>query len=213
MYVLSKGVLIAVEGIDGSGKSTLCANLVQALQSHMPVIQTKEPGGTQLGAHLRAIVQQSIARSPQTEFLLFAADRAQHFSELILPSLAQNNMVISDRMADSSLVYQGYGRGLDRTMISQINAWAMQNRTPDITIYVRIPLETALERISLRNQALTAFEKESTAFTQRLIHGFDTIYANRTDVITVDGTLSPEMVTQNAFERVMHTLTHQKLLS
>jgi len=202
MQQLSRGILISVEGIDGSGKSTLCTRLAQSLQKHMSVILTKEPGGTQLGAQLRAIVQKPIKRCAQTEFLLFAADRAQHFNELVLPALDQHKLVISDRMADSSLVYQGYGRGLDMNMITGINKWAMNNRAPDITIYIRIPLATALARLAKRKIQLTSFEQEEHSFTKKLIDGFDRLYANRKDVITIDGTQSIERVESNALHAV-----------
>ncbi len=211
-YSLAHGILIAVEGIDGSGKSTLCINLARMFDPLVPIVLTKEPGGTVLGKQLRAIVQQPIQRSSQTEFLLFAADRAQHFNEVVLPALEQKKLVVSDRMADSSLVYQGYGRGLDFEMIKQINSWAMHNRTPDITIYIRIPLEVALERITKRNQVLTAFEQEDKAFMQRLIDGFDKLYADRNDVIFLDGTNNAERLLDIAYETILSYLQQRNIL-
>lgn len=202
----STGILIAVEGIDGSGKSTVCALIAHALQKELPVLLTKEPGGTELGMQLRAIVQQPIPRCSKTEFLLFAADRAQHFETVVLPALERNMIVISDRMADSSLVYQGYGRGLDKTMIAQINHWAMQDRQPDITLYIRISLETALSRIHTRNLELTAFEQEKHDFLQRLIDGFDHLYRHRSDVIIIDGTQTPEAVYEQALQQLRTAL-------
>lgn len=203
----STGILIAVEGIDGSGKSTVCASIARTLKSQLPVLLTKEPGGTPLGMQLRAIVQQPIPRCSKTEFLLFAADRAQHFETVVLPALEHNMIVISDRMADSSLVYQGYGRGLDTTMIAQINRWAMHDRLPDITLYIRISLETALSRIHARNLELTAFEQEKHDFLQRLIDGFDHLYTHRSDVIIIDGTQTQEAVYQEALQHVLSALT------
>lgn len=135
----NNGLLIAVEGIDGSGKSTLAHHLFTWLskQCTTTVIKTREPGGSPLGAHLRTIIQESnISLSHKAEFLLFAADRAQHFQEIIIPHLNQGHVVISDRLADSSVVYQGYGRGLDIAMIKSINSWAMNNRTADLTLFV-----------------------------------------------------------------------------
>lgn len=202
MQHISRGILIAVEGIDGSGKSTLCAKLAHSLTPYGNLLLTKEPGGTSIGLQLRAIVQQSNHRCPKTEFLLFAADRAQHFEEMILPALAQKKIVISDRMADSSIVYQGYGRGLDKQMITCVNQWAMNNRMPDITLYVRISLETALERIKARNLALTAFEQEHL-FLQKLIDGFDDLYAHKNNVLIIDGSPTPEIVHHNALQQLL----------
>lgn len=202
----ANGILIAVEGIDGSGKSTVCASIAQSLKAELPALLTKEPGGTELGMQLRAIVQQPIPRCSKTEFLLFAADRAQHFEAVVLPALERNMIVISDRMADSSLVYQGYGRGLDATMITQINHWAMNNRLPDITLYIRIPLAVALSRIKKRNVELTAFEQENHLFLQKLIDGFDHLYTNRPDVIIIDGTQTQEIVHQQALQQLHDAL-------
>lgn len=204
----ARGILIAVEGIDGSGKSTVCTSIARELKSQLPLLLTKEPGGTPLGMQLRAIVQQPIPRCSKTEFLLFAADRAQHFETVVLPALERNMIVISDRMADSSLVYQGYGRGLDKAMIAQINRWAMSDRLPDITLYIRISLATALSRIKKRNIELTAFEQENNGFLQKLIDGFDHLYSNRPDVIIIDGAQTQEIVHQQAVQQ-LHTALAQ----
>ncbi len=178
MITLNRGVLIAVEGIDGSGKSSLVKNLSALLEkAGLPVRTTREPGATPLGKQLRTLVQEkSVAICPEAEFLLFAADRAQHMHEIVLPALAQNKIVISDRMKDSSLVYQGYGRGLDRTFINTVNSWTMQNREPDLTLYVNVDIQTASERIKKRNEKLTSFEKEHAQFIQKLIDGFNDLY-------------------------------------
>lgn len=202
MKTLKRGLLISIEGIDGSGKSTLARNLHHTMQMHFAsVILTKEPGGTDLGGMLRTILQtQPVPLCSKAEYLLFAADRAQHFHQLIVPALAQQSIVISDRMADSSLVYQGYARGLDIPTIKMINAWAMNGIEPDITVYVRIEPEQALQRLHARNQALTAFEKEKTDFSLKLVHGFETIFAERTNVIVIDGTQDQQTVTQDTYK-------------
>lgn len=198
MQKLSKGILIAIEGIDGSGKTTLASRLHNQLQSDdYAVVLTKEPGASRLGKQVRAIVQErTYAICPEAEFLLFAADRAQHFNELIIPSLQDHKIVISDRLSDSSLVYQGYARGLDFHMIKTINEWVMHNIKPDITFYIRVSADIAQKRIQERKQALTAFEKEKAEFIQKLIFGFETIYKNRTDVIIIDGNQSIDQVTK-----------------
>ncbi len=188
-------MLICIEGIDGSGKSTLAQRLAQLLQkSGKTVLLTKEPGGSALGKQLRTILQtQPMPINPVSEFLLFAADRAQHVQEVIKPALAQGTIVITDRMGDSSLVYQGYGRGIDKQMIKQVNAWALQGITPDLTLYVKIDGTTAAQRVQNRG-ALSAFEKEQKEFVDRLITGFNELYQDRTDVITLDGTQTPDNV-------------------
>jgi dTMP kinase len=191
-------LLLALEGIDGCGKSSLAHFLVEQLKTlNYCVLLTKEPGATPLGIDLRKIVQErTYTLCPKAEFLLFAADRAQHMSEVVEPALANGTLVISDRMADSSMAYQGFGRGLDKEFIAYVNKWAMNNRIPDITMYIKVDYQTALKRLSARNEKLTVFEQEKADFFQRIISGFDTIFHQRSDVIIVDG-LQPFEVLSN----------------
>jgi len=162
---------------------------------------------------LRTILQtQTMPVSAQAEYLLFAADRAQHFDEVVIPNIQQNKIVLSDRMSDSSLVYQGYGRGLDLNMIKKINNWVMKGIRPDVTIYVHVPLKVALERIAKRNEKLTAFEREHTSFLQKLIHGFKTIYKDRKDVILIDGNQKPKQVLQQTLDALYSWIQKNKLI-
>lgn len=204
MRTLNQGILVAIEGIDGSGKSTLAKSLYQQLTAHQfETVLTKEPGATALGKQLRTILQEkNVAVCPKAEFLLFAADRAQHFQELVIPALSQHKIVISDRMNDSSVVYQGHARGLEQAFIKSVNAWAMQDIKPDITFYIDLPVELALERLKKRQETLTSFEKEGREFTQKLIEGFDILYKIRTSVIRLDGTQSPDIIATQAFKAV-----------
>jgi len=204
MQQLTRGILIAIEGIDGSGKSTLARNLYTAFAAQtIDTILTKEPGGSHLGKQLREILQkQTTPLDPKAEYLLFAADRAQHFTEIIIPALHKGQLVISDRMGDSSIAYQGYGRGLDIAMIKTVNAWAMHGIKPDLIVYVVLDPAVAWQRIKARNEALTTFEQESKAFIQRLADGFETLFANRNDVITLDGNDSPDLITQKAITAI-----------
>jgi dTMP kinase len=214
MPQLQRGVLIALEGIDGSGKSTLAQNLTTFFHTQtFPVVLTKEPGGTLLGKQLRSVLQEKkVPVSPKAEYLLFAADRAQHMEELIQPSLEKKMIVISDRMGDSAIAYQGYGRKLDIPMIKTSNLWAMNSIKPDLTIYVHIDLATSLQRIAARNETPTSFEQEKKDFFQRVIMGFDEMYKNRDDVIIVDGQLSKEEVTSQTLEKVLSWLKSNQFL-
>lgn len=205
MHKLQKVILIAIEGIDGSGKSSLAKNLYQEfLNQKYAVLLTKEPGGTPLGLQLRTIVQEKkVPVCAKAEFMLFAADRAQHFEQVIIPALDEGKIVISDRMSDSSLVYQGYGRGLDMNAITAVNNFVMNGIKPDITVYVKVPLAIATERIMKRNLTLTSFEKEKEDFVSKLANGFDQLYKNREDVIIVDGTQTQELITQEATSKIL----------
>ena len=212
MKKLTRGILIAIEGIDGSGKSTLAKNLFTVLEKEFPVLLTKEPGASQLGKMIRAIVQQQdIPVCSKAEYLLFAADRAQHFEQIVIPALKNKMLVLSDRMSDSSIVYQGYGRGLDIDFIKMVNEWAMNGFLPNITIFVQTPFEVALKRLQTRKQ-LTAFEKETTDFMKKLEQGFNELFANKEDVIILDGNQTPEQLTRQAIQKIEQWLANNNIL-
>jgi dTMP kinase len=202
---LTKGYLITVEGIDGSGKSSLLANLTAYFNNTaIPYVLTKEPGGSELGKYIRTLLHdRPVPITAKAEYLLFASDRAQHFVDVIEPGLAQKKIVLSDRLADSSLVYQGYGRNLDLEKIRTINAWALNNAKPDLTLYVHIDATTALQRIMQRAEKLTAFEQEKRSFYEKLITGYTELYAHRTDVLILDGNKTQHTLTQEAIARIM----------
>jgi len=213
MPQLTRGLLITIEGIDGSGKSTLAENLSRCLTTkQLPIILTKEPGGTPLGKQLRTIVQkQRISLQAKAEYLLFAADRAQHFTDIVIPHLNKKMLIISDRMADSSLAYQGYGRGLAIEMIKTINSWVMLNIQPDLVMYIKIPIAIAQERIKKR-QALTAFEQEQLSFMQQVSDGFDVLYKNKTNVVIIDGAQSPQIITKQAAKAIEKWIKKEHLI-
>ncbi len=197
-----------LEGIDGSGKSTLMERLSHALslKGHK-IIVTKEPGGTPFGKEIRQLVQHGKhTLSPHAEFLLFAADRAQHIQTVVQPALERGELVLSDRMADSSMAYQGYGRGLDKNMIATINNWAMAGVEPDLILYINIDWQIAWERIHKRGEVLTRFEQEKKDFFERVAQGFDVIFAGRQNVVTLDGALDQQTLFEQALKIVIERL-------
>lgn len=201
------GLLIGVEGIDGSGKTIFTQTLAKMLETsgYVPLL-TREPGGTKFGLKLRQILQyrDEIGElDAKAEFLLFAADRAQHFRQVVVPALQAGQIVISDRTGDSSLVYQGYGRGLDLNMIAQVNAWAMNYIKPSLTIYLRINAQVAKDRVAQRAEKLTAFEQMGSDFLNKIMQGFDAIYANRADVLILDGSLPTSNLVAQAVNSIM----------
>lgn len=202
------GFLLTIEGIDGCGKTTLAQALAEQLtQKNYSVLLTKEPGGSELGKKLRSILQiQDIPLGAKAEFLLFAADRAQHFEKVIIPALIEGKIVISDRCADSSLAYQGYGRNLDVSMIKTINNWAMNNMKPDLVFYLKIDLVTAIKRLTTHRSTLSAFEKKTNDFWSKVITGFDATLSQRPEVVTFDATLPPEEVCTNALAPLLEAL-------
>lgn len=203
------GFLVAVEGMDGSGKSTLAARLYHDLVSRgLPAYLTREPGDTEIGEKIRSIIHATRTRPTScTEFLLFAADRAEHFSRIVLPELAKNKIVISDRLADSSVAYQGYGRGLDLTMINSVNRWAMQDRQPDLVIYVDISIEVAKQRLEESRLSLTSIEKEERHFWEKVRMGFQETFAKRNNVLTIDGTIDTITSSGKIVEQILKQFT------
>ena len=206
------GFLIAVEGIDGSGKSTLVRAVADTLGNcGHTVVQTREPGGTPFGKHLRQILQHGAERPvPEAEFLLFAADRAQHVQTMVIPALSQGNIVISDRMHYSSMAYQGYGRGIDKTMIADVNNWVMQGIEPDLIMYLDVPWQAALQRIQKNRAALSAFESEQQAFFERVVQGFSTMFSAMNNVVVMDGLQMPENISQQAYEAIIRTMEQRR---
>jgi len=215
MKQLKRGILISIEGIDGSGKSTLANKLRDALQKKdFPVVLTCEPGGTEVGKLIRPMLQHKLpSMCDQTEFLLYAADRAQHFEELIIPKIQEKKLIISDRMNDSSVAYNGYGRGLDLQMIKSVNAWVMKQHKPDITLYIQLPIAEAVARLKKRKGRPTSIEQEKEAFTKRVVQGFETVFKNRPEVITLDGRQDADMLAKTAFANIVRFFKDNKLTS
>lgn len=144
-----KGLFITIEGGDGSGKSTQIDRLRHYLEDkNMEVVLTREPGGTVISEAIRGIVLNSayMEMSDTTEALLYAASRAQHVEEFIKPTLEAGKVVICDRFVDSSVIYQGYARGLGMDHIEKINSYATGGLEPDLTILLDIDAEEGLKR-------------------------------------------------------------------
>jgi len=182
------GLLISFEGIDCAGKTSLLSRLAHDLQQDgYQVFITKEPGGTRIGKMLKKVLLEEEKQcNPRVEFLLFAADRAEHFAKKIIPALQEGKIILSDRMADSALAYQGYGRNLNTTFISAVNEWAMQGVKPDLTFYLRITYETLLNRLKHRAHTHSTMEREKAPFWKRVITGFEELAKKNPAFVTID---------------------------
>lgn len=167
-------MFIAIEGMDGSGKSTQMELLRQYFeQRHQAVVITREPGGTDIGEQIREVLLRPENRvmAARTEALLYAASRAQHVVELIEPALAAGKIVISDRYVVSSYVYQGIARGLGLETVERINQFAINGRVPDLTIFLFVSQEQALRRKKAQKE-LDRLEAESMPFHTKVNQGF-----------------------------------------
>ena len=168
-------MFITLEGPEGSGKTTQARLLAAWLRDQgYQVTLTREPGGTDIGDQIRAVLHdlKNSAIDPRTEILLYSASRAQHVAQRVRPALAAGEIVVSDRYADSTLAYQGYGRGLDLETLRRITGFATGGLTPDLTLYLDIPAEAGLQRRQLGGGEWNRLDAESLDFHQRVRAGY-----------------------------------------
>lgn len=164
---------LVFEGIEGAGKSTIIRHLKQLLERYnCDVVVTREPGGTPMANNIRSLLLKSgdEVMHPHTELCLMTASRSQHVQEVIKPAIAQNKWILCDRFCDSSVAYQGYGRGIDREVIRAINHFACDGVKADITILCDLSPDIALERIKRR--AKDRIESEKIEFFEKIRNGY-----------------------------------------
>lgn len=176
---MPRGVFITFEGPEGSGKSTHARRLIGRLQvGGCEVLALREPGGTPAGEAIRSVVQHDgsgAAISGETEVFLFGASRAELVAAVIRPALDNGTWVVCDRFVDSTVAYQGFGRGVSPALIDQVNAAAVQGTMPDLTFFLDIDVGDGLDRVGQRAEAADRIEQESLAFHQRVRDGYRTI--------------------------------------
>ena len=170
---MPKPIFISFEGPEGAGKTSVLAALISELKTKLgdDLVTTREPGGNPISEAIRAILQpeEDNGMDKRTEALLYTAARRQHLVENIKPALDQNKIVISDRYVDSSLAYQGGGRGLGIDNIWEINQFAIDGLLPDMTIYLDVPVEIGLARVNENRQGkIDRLDKESISFHQKV---------------------------------------------
>lgn len=197
-------MFITFEGMEGSGKSTVMRRIGAWLEAAgREVVYTREPGGSRLGTELRAILldAKNSDITPRAELFLYLADRAQHAASVVRPALERGAVVLSDRYADSTVVYQGYGRGLDVAALHALNGQAVDGLWPDLTLLFDVDVPTGLARANARNAeegksvSEGRFEAESLAFHTRVREGFlDWARRNESRFAVIDATRTPDEV-------------------
>ena len=168
-------LFVTFEGIEGSGKSTHLRRLAAHLKARgVPVVETREPGGTVAGDAIRALLlgAAAIPLTPLGELLLYCADRAQHVHEVVRPALAAGRVVLCDRFSESTIAYQGYGRGLDLGRVRALDAEARDGVVPGLTFLFDCPVEEGLARARARSATSDRFEREVVSFHERVRRGF-----------------------------------------
>jgi len=187
------GCLISVEGVEGAGKSSLVAGLAIWLRSQgREVVVTAEPDGTPLGTHLRELFAKLATLDPLAECLLFAAARAEHVRRVIRPAIERGAVVVCDRYADSTVAYQGYGRGVDLEVITALNRLAMDDLWPRLTIILDLDVAEGMRRARHRAPAEAAlepdpFEALELDFHERVRKGYRAIHEREPErVVLID---------------------------
>ena len=197
------GLFITFEGGEGCGKSTQSKLLLKQLeQKNIAVVLTHEPGGTALGNELRKTLKrkQDSSISPQAELFLLAASRAQLVAEVIRPTLEEGKVVICDRFTHSTMVYQGYGRGLDFTAIKLVNNMATRHLNPDLIILLDIAPEQGLAR---KRSLKDRFELEDLSFHRRVREGYVNMAAAEPDRwLVIDASLPKAKIAEIIWDRV-----------
>lgn len=185
-----KGIFVTFEGPDGSGKTTQVNLLKEYFNSlGYDVLVTREPGGTHISEKIRKVIldPENKEMGAVCEALLYAASRAQHMYEVIIPALDMGKMVICDRFVDSSIVYQGYARGLGEDMVGTINDYAIQGRIPDRTFLITIPPEVGIKRKNMDGE-LDRLEQEDIQFHKKVYEGYNRLKGKHDRIMHIDGT-------------------------
>lgn len=212
----SRGLFITLEGTEGSGKTTQMRLLVERLRAQgLTVAENREPGATRIGSQIRRILldpaYQEMAAA--TELLLMFASRAQAAAEIIVPALERGEIVVSDRFTDSTLAYQGAGRGLGFERVRAVHRLALGSLAPDLTLCVTIDIATGLARAACRNRDVSEarIEEQPLAFHQRVEEGYREIAASEPQRFRIiDGAGEPAQVAERVWAEVAPLLGENK---
>jgi dTMP kinase len=204
-----RGIFVTFEGMDGCGKTTQMRRLARRLrkQDHT-VLESAEPGGAEIGLQIRKILLDSANHelSPTAELLLYFASRAQNVDQRILPALAQGTIVLSDRFTDSSLVYQGCGRGLGTETVLTLDRIACRGLKPDLTLLIDIDLDTSLSRAQARNRRgnrTDRMEEQAAAFYEKVRDAYLALAAQESHRFRIiDGRADKDLVARQIWKVV-----------
>ena len=199
---MSKGFLVSLEGPEGAGKTSVLEALIPVLEDRgVEVLTTREPGGVLIGEKIREVIldPSHTEMDPKTELLLYIASRRQHLVEKVLPALAAGKLVIMDRFIDSSVAYQGFGRGLDIEAIDWLNEFATDGLKPDLTLYFDIEVEEGLARIAANsNREINRLDMEGLDLHRKVRQGYLSLLEKEADrIVKIDASLPLDQVIAN----------------
>jgi dTMP kinase len=204
------GIFITLEGGEGSGKTTQARRLCERLTAQgLDVLYTREPGGTLLAERLRSMLLEHSGESiaPETEACLIFAARRQHVDHVIKPALARGVTVVCDRFSDSTMAYQGYGRGLDLRILRTMNDWATGKLAPQLTLLFDVPVAVGLSRRRGRTATQNRLDREAERFHRKVRTGFHALARREPRrIMVIDSTQPLESVTQTVEGLVMNWL-------
>ena len=199
---MSKGFLVSLEGPEGAGKTSVLEALIPVLEDRgVEVLTTREPGGVLIGEKIREVIldPSHTEMDPKTELLLYIASRRQHLVEKVLPALAAGKLVIMDRFIDSSVAYQGFGRGLDIEAIDWLNEFATDGLKPDLTLYFDIDVEEGLARIAANSdREINRLDMEGLDLHRKVRQGYLSLMEKEADrIVKIDASLPLDQVIAN----------------
>mgnify|MGYP000903044604 FL=1 len=199
---MSKGFLVSLEGPEGAGKTSVLEALIPILEDRgVEVLTTREPGGVLIGEKIREVIldPSHTEMDPKTELLLYIASRRQHLVEKVLPALEAGKLVIMDRFIDSSVAYQGFGRGLDIDAIDWLNEFATDGLKPDLTLYFDIDVEEGLARIAANSdREINRLDMEGLDLHRKVRQGYLSLLEKEADrIVKIDASLPLDQVIAN----------------
>jgi dTMP kinase len=201
------GIFITIEGPDGSGKTTVTNEVVKKLQVEaIDLIRTREPGGIDIAEQIREIIlnPKNTKMDAKTEALLYAASRRQHLVEKVIPGLEAGKLVLCERFVDSSLAYQGAGRGIGIDAVFAINQFAIDQVMPDLTIFLDVDPEVGINRINQNRTVKDRLDMEKVEFHERVYQGYEqvkTMFHDR--IVVVDANLPLAEVIEEVYQIIM----------
>lgn len=206
---MKNGIIISFEGPDGAGKTTVLEQVLPVLQEKgYDIVTTREPGGVEIAERIRDVILDvnHVAMDSKTELLLYMAARRQHYVEKVLPALEAGKVVLIDRFIDSSIAYQGAGRGLDKDIITRLNDFATDGRKPDLTLYFDVESEIGLARIAKNaEREVNRLDLEKLDMHKRVREGYLALAEQEKRIVTIDA--SRELA--DVVSETLHTILEQ----
>ncbi|MGB7366326.1 dTMP kinase [Carnobacterium jeotgali] len=205
-----RGIFITIEGPDGAGKTSVIKKLIPMLVEtiQQEIVATREPGGSRIAEEIRELIlnPENIEMDIRTEALLYAAGRRQHLVEKIIPALETGKVVICDRFVDSSLAYQGVARGIGISEVAEINQFATDNLSPDLTLYLDIEAHLGLERINQNkdNRQFDRLDQETLEFHEKVRSAYLAIAKEQSErIVQIDASQELEKVVADCYETII----------